>query len=66
MLVVNASNREKDLDWFMAHKLDNVDILDISDQTGLIALQGPKSRSILQNIFDINLNEFDFYWFDVA
>ena len=66
MLVVNASNREKDLDWFMAHKLDNVDILDISDQTGLIALQGPKSRSILQNIFDINLNEIDFYWFDVA
>jgi aminomethyltransferase len=43
-----------------------VDILDISDQTGLIALQGPKSRSILQNIFDINLNEIDFYWFDVA
>ena len=66
MLVVNASNKEKDLDWFMAHKLDNVDILDISDQTGLIALQGPKSRSILQNIFDINLNEIDFYWFDVA
>ena len=66
MLVVNASNREKDLDWFMAHKLDNVDILDISDQTGLIALQGPKSRSILQKIFDINLNEIDFYWFDVA
>ena len=66
MLVVNASNREKDLDWFMAHKLDNVDILDISDQTGLIALQGPKSRFILQNIFDINLNGIDFYWFDVA
>jgi aminomethyltransferase len=66
MLVVNASNREKDLDWFMAHKLDNVDILDISDQTGLIALQGPKSRSILQNVFDINLNKIDFYWFDVA
>ena len=66
MLVVNASNKEKDLDWFMAHKLDNVDILDISDQTGLIALQGPKSRSILQNIFDINLNEIDFYSFDVA
>ena len=66
MLVVNASNREKDLDWFMAHKLDNVDILDISDQTGLIALQGPKSRFILQNIFDINLDGIDFYWFDVA
>ena len=59
MLVVNASNKEKDLDWFMAHKLDNVDILDISDQTGLIALQGPKSRSILQNVFDINLNKID-------
>ena len=66
MLVVNASNREKDLDWFMAHKPENVDILDISDQTGLIAFQGPKSRSILQNVFDINLNKIDFYWFDVA
>ncbi|MEA1881085.1 MAG: glycine cleavage system aminomethyltransferase GcvT [Candidatus Marinimicrobia bacterium] len=66
MLVVNASNRKKDLDWLMAHKSANVDILDMSDQMGLIAFQGPKSREILQNISDIDLSEIDFYWFEVG
>ncbi len=66
MLVVNASNMEKDLDWLMAHKPDNVDILDMSDQTGLIAFQGPRSREILQQITDTDLSTIDFYWFGVG
>jgi aminomethyltransferase len=66
MLVVNCANIGKDLDWLMAHKPDNVDILDMSEQTGLIAFQGPKSREILQTIVDIDLNTLDFYCFDIG
>ncbi|MDP6339678.1 MAG: glycine cleavage system aminomethyltransferase GcvT [Candidatus Marinimicrobia bacterium] len=66
MLVVNAFNLEKDLDWLMAHKTEKVDIMDMSDQTGLIALQGPNSREILQTISDIDLNTMEFYWFGVG
>ncbi len=66
MLVVNCANMEKDLDWLMAHKPGNVDIMDMSDQTGLIAFQGPKSREILQKVVDIDLNAMGFYWFGVG
>ncbi len=66
MLVVNCANMEKDLDWLMAHKPDNVDIMEMSDKTGLIAFQGPKSREILQKVTDIDLSKMDFYWFGVG
>lgn len=66
MLVVNAANIQKDLDWLMAHKPDDVDILDFSDLTGLIAFQGPRSREILQTIADIDLGAIDFYWFSIG
>ncbi len=66
MLVVNCANMEKDLDWLMAHKPENVDIIDMSDQIGLIAFQGPKSREILQKVVDIDLNAMGFYWFGVG
>lgn len=66
MLVVNCANMEKDLDWLVAHKPENVDIMDMSDQTGLIAFQGPKSREILQKVADIDLHTMDFYWFGVG
>jgi aminomethyltransferase len=66
MLVVNCANMEKDLDWLVAHKPGNVDIMDMSDQTGLIAFQGPKSREILQKVADIDLHTMDFYWFGVG
>ncbi|MBC8345102.1 MAG: glycine cleavage system aminomethyltransferase GcvT [Candidatus Marinimicrobia bacterium] len=66
MMVVNAGNKEKDLDWLMVHKPKNVDILDMSERTGLVAIQGPKSRDILNRIADINLNNIDFYCFTVG
>ena len=66
MLVVNCGNMEKDLDWLMANKPDNVDIMDMSDQMGLIAFQGPKSRDILQAVVDIDLNTMGFYCFGVG
>ena len=66
MLVVNAGNKEKDLDWLMAHKPKNVNILDMSDRIGLVAIQGPKSRDILNQITDMDLNDINFYWFTVG
>jgi aminomethyltransferase len=66
MLVVNAGNKEKDLDWLMAHKPKNVNILDMSHKIGLVAIQGPRSRNILNQITDIDLNDINFYWFTVG
>ena len=50
MLVVNASNREKDWDWLMKHAEGNVELTDISDETALLALQGPIASAILQKL----------------
>ena len=63
MVVVNASNLEKDLDWLNSHKVGQVSIEDVSDQTGLIAIQGPRSRNILQTLTDTNLSNIQFYHF---
>ena len=66
MLVVNCANIEKDLDWLMANKPNNVNIMDISQQTSLLALQGPNSRKILQSITDVKLNKIQFYSFKLG
>ena len=66
MLVVNCANIEKDLDWLMANKPQNVNIMDISQQTSLIALQGPNSRKILQSISDVQIDDIDFYCFKLG
>ena len=63
MVVVNASNLEKDLNWLNSHKVGQVTIEDVSDQTGLIAIQGPRSRNILQTLTDTNLSNIQFYHF---
>jgi len=46
-IVVNASNREKDVAWIQAHVSGNVTMKDVSDSWGQIALQGPKAEEIL-------------------
>ncbi|WP_138492917.1 glycine cleavage system aminomethyltransferase GcvT [Paenibacillus pinistramenti] len=47
MLVVNASNIQKDWEWLRAHLIEGVQMTDISAQTALIALQGPLAEQIL-------------------
>ena len=66
MLVVNCSNLEKNIDWLMAHKRDDVNIIDLSEKIGLIALQGPKSRQIIDTLVDINIDKMNYYRFSVA
>ena len=45
MLVVNASNIEKDWNWVTKHNTGGVELKNISDDISLFAVQGPKSRS---------------------
>ncbi|MBW2980111.1 glycine cleavage system aminomethyltransferase GcvT [Candidatus Woesearchaeota archaeon] len=58
MLVVNASNTEKDLEWIKKNKNDfDVEIIDKSNETAKLDLQGPKAEEILQKLTDVNLKE---------
>jgi len=64
MLVVNASNLEKDLAWVLKHAegLD-VSVTDVSDETGLLALQGPAAREILRGLADLDVDTVKYYRF---
>lgn len=63
MLVVNASNIDKDWDWISSHNTKGVEMVNISDQTSLLAVQGPKATEALQSLTDINLAEMGYYTF---
>jgi len=64
MLVVNASNKEKDLAWVMKHaEAFDVNVDDRSDATALLAIQGPKAAGIVQGLTETNLDEIGYYRF---
>jgi len=63
MLVVNASNIEKDWNWIKAHDTWNVDMKNISDDTSLLAVQGPNALKTLQKLTDVRLSEIPYYAF---
>lgn len=64
MLVVNAANLDKDLAWIREHAegLD-VDVRDASDETALLALQGPGAREVLRPLVDLDLDDIRYYRF---
>jgi aminomethyltransferase len=56
-LAINASNREKDVAWLKAHQLGfDVQVKDISDETYMLAFQGPKAVEILDRLTQVDLN----------
>ncbi|SFS59104.1 glycine cleavage system aminomethyltransferase GcvT [Marininema halotolerans] len=57
LLVVNAANIEKDLEWIEKHAVGNVEVRNISKETAQLALQGPLSVSVLQKLTETNLAE---------
>src|SRR6187431_879987 len=63
MLVVNASNIEKDWDWIRKFNTDKVEMHNISDQTSLLAVQGPKAVDVLQPLTDMDLRNMQYYTF---
>ena len=52
LIVVNASNIEKDFLWLNKHLEENVSLIDASDDTTLIAVQGPESKELLKKVLD--------------
>ena len=63
MLVVNASNIEKDFDWISSHNTMGAALENRSDDYALIALQGPKSVEILQKLTEVDASSIPFYAF---
>jgi len=61
-VIVNAANRGKDLDWLNAHAdAYDVAVEDISDETYMLALQGPKARVILQKLIRLDLSALPYH-----
>lgn len=63
MAVVNASNIEKDLNWILDNNSFDAEVRDQSDDTCLLAVQGPKSIETLQKLTDLDLSDIGFYSF---
>jgi aminomethyltransferase len=63
MLVVNASNIRKDWEWINEHNDASAILTDISDDTCLLAVQGPMAKDALQSLTSLNLDEIKFYHF---
>lgn len=66
LLVVNASNIEKDWDWISKHNTNNALMRNISGDYSLLAIQGPKAVEAMQSLSSIDLSEIEFYKFKVA
>lgn len=63
MLVVNASNIEKDWNWISRFNSKNVEMHNVSDKTGLLAVQGPNATKILQPLTDMDILNLKYYTF---
>jgi len=62
MLVVNAANKAKDLDWVTSHLLPGTEFRDASDETALIALQGPRSEDVLAAVGAGSFSSLGYYY----
>ncbi len=62
LLVVNAACAEKDFKWLSDHLWGDVELKNVSDQTALLALQGPKAEQVLKKLTDRNLSDLRYYW----
>jgi aminomethyltransferase len=63
MIVVNASNIEKDWNWITSHNTNNVEMHNISEKTCLLAIQGPNATKILQPLTDMDIMNVKYYTF---
>ncbi|MCD7938061.1 MAG: glycine cleavage system aminomethyltransferase GcvT [Tannerellaceae bacterium] len=63
MLVVNASNIEKDWEWCMSHNPMGAELENASDRTGQLAVQGPEATKVLQRLTPVDLSSIPYYCF---
>ncbi len=63
LLVVNASNRAKIIDWLQPHLADYPDVgcFDVTDMTSMISVQGPASEDIVNKLFNGNVGQLKYY-----
>ena len=66
LLVVNASNIQKDWAWISRHNTMEAEMWNISDSYSLMAIQGPKAADAIQELTSVNLSELKFYTFEVS
>jgi aminomethyltransferase len=65
LIVVNASNIEKDWNWISKFNTKGVDMKNISDDTCLFAVQGPKAIEVLQKLTKVDLKSIKYYHFTI-
>lgn len=65
-LVVNASNIEKDWNWISKHNTMGVEMENISENTSLLAVQGPKAVATIQELTSVNLSDIPYYSFVIG
>lgn len=66
LLVVNASNIEKDWNWIQSHNTEGVEMKNISDDLCLLAVQGPNATATLQKLTEVDLSAMEYYTFKVG
>ena len=66
LLVVNASNIQKDWDWISSHNDFDCEMRDLSEGYSLLAIQGPKAVEAMQSLTSIDLSAIKYYHFEVA
>ena len=66
LLVVNASNIEKDWNWIASHNSMNATMTDLSEDYSLLAIQGPKAVEAMQSLTSVDLSTVKYYHFEVA
>ena len=66
LLVVNASNIEKDWNWINSHNNVGAELINVSEDYSLFAIQGPKAVQAMQSLTSIDLNNIKFYHFQIA
>lgn len=63
LMVVNASNIDKDFEWINSQNTMNATFEDLSDQYSLLAIQGPKANEAMQSLTNVDLANLKFYTF---
>lgn len=66
LLVVNASNIEKDWNWISSHNDMGVEMRNLSDEYSLLAIQGPKAMEAMQSLTSVDLSAIKYYHFEVG
>lgn len=66
LLVVNASNIEKDWDWISKHNNMGAEMENNSDDYSLLAIQGPKAAQAMQSLTQTDLTNIKFYTFEIG